>query len=134
VSSCSCRQHKAGYHLSTPYRCFIYSCCPEMLKQGNFHIHCLFYVLVRLMNGQEVKITNPFSNVPFRSIPYRKFSIAQRMKFKQMCNDMVSFQHTLPFILQNLWLAGKIMHRFCFKSYSDFTYCIDFQMASESGF
>lgn len=64
------------------YWCIIYSWCPEMLKQGNFHILCLFYVLVRLMNGQEVKIIHPFSNVPCRSIPYRKFSITQRMKFK----------------------------------------------------
>lgn len=37
-----------------------------MLKQDNFHILCLFYVLVRLMSGQEVMITEVFLNVQLR--------------------------------------------------------------------
>lgn len=34
-----------------------------MLKQANFRILCLFYVLVKLMNGQEVQLINLFWNV-----------------------------------------------------------------------
>ncbi|KAH0685130.1 hypothetical protein KY284_015683 [Solanum tuberosum] len=38
----------------------------EMLKQGNFHIHSLFYVHARLMNGQEVKSIGHFFSVQYR--------------------------------------------------------------------
>lgn len=42
--------------------------CSGMLKRGNFHILCLFYVLARLMNGLGVKTTDISSTVQYRPV------------------------------------------------------------------